>query len=183
MIYEAINCIRTQLRTILPTADIGSISELNSGSGNPTSEPDILISLINVEENRISRENRNHIQAGGVILEKNPAVHLYLTLLFSAVKSNVSYEFALQNLQKVILFFQGKSLFDHENSPDDLHTSIEKLVLEMVTMNIEQLNNTWSIHGGKYYPSVIYRATMVTLDSVSPRTASLVKTINTNYVK
>jgi hypothetical protein len=183
MIYEAINCIRTQLRTVIPTADIGNIAELSSGNNNPTADPDILISLINVEENRISRDNRNHIQAGGVVLEKNPAIHLYLTLLFSAIKSHVSYEFALQNLQKVILFFQGKYLFDHENTPDDLPDAIEKLILDMVSMNAEQLNNTWSIHGGKYYPSVIYRVTMVTLDSISSQPASLVRTVQTNYVK
>src|SRR5690348_1609570 len=120
MIYEAINCIKTQLKTVVSSTDIGNVAELSSGSSNPTSDPDIMITLMNIEENRMSRDNRNHVQANGVVLEKNPAIHLYLTLLFSAIKSHASYELALENLQKVILFFQGKYLFDHENTPNDL---------------------------------------------------------------
>jgi hypothetical protein len=44
---------------------------------------------------------------------------------------------------------------------------IEKLILEMNSLNFDQLNQLWSIIGGKYQPSVVYRMRMVTVDSVT----------------
>jgi len=181
MIYQAINCIKNQLRTVIPDTDLGNIGELTSGSGGPSSDPDIMISLINIEENRISRDPRHYVQSGTQVLMKNPAVHLNLTLLFTAVKSASAYESALENLQKTILFFQGKYVFDQLNTPDDLDPGIEKLILEMVSMNTEQLNNIWSILGGKYHPSVVYKVRMITIDSVSPDGAMLIKEIESAY--
>lgn len=184
MIYQAINCIRGQLRTFIAdvNTDIGNIGEWTSTSGT---DPDIMISLINIEESRISRDPRNYVQSvtplGIQGLAKNPAMHLNLTLLFAAVKSASSYETALESLQKVILFFQGKYVFDHINAADDLDQKIEKLILEMVSMNTEQLNNIWSILGGKYHPSVVYRVRMVTLDSVSDQPVKFITEIDAGY--
>ncbi|HKZ66673.1 MAG TPA: DUF4255 domain-containing protein [Chitinophagaceae bacterium] len=180
MIYQAINLIKNQLRTVIPATEIGSISESTNGTGSSSTDPDILISLINIEENRISRDPKNYVQSGSQILLKNPAVHLNLTLLFTAIKSATAYEPALENLQKVILFFQGKYVFDHINTPD-LDPGIEKLILEMVSMNTEQLNHIWSILGGKYHPSVVYRVRMITIDSVSPQGGMIIKEIEANY--
>lgn len=180
MIYQAINSIKNQLKTAITATEIGSVSESTNGTGGSSADPDILISLINIEENRISRDPKNYVQAGSQILLKNPAVHLNLTLLFTAIKSATAYEPALESLQKVILFFQGKYVFDQLNTPD-LDPGIEKLILEMVSLNMEQLNHIWSILGGKYHPSVVYRVRMITIDSVSPQGGMVIKEIEANY--
>ena len=96
MLYEAINCIKTELRRVIPAADIGNINNIISGTGNTTNDPPILISLINIEENRISRDPKNYIHSGSQIQPKNPAVHLNLTLLFTAITTVRGYEFALK---------------------------------------------------------------------------------------
>src|SRR3989337_245377 len=98
MIYQAINLVKNQLRTVIPATEIGSISESTNGTGSSSTDPDILISLINIEENRISRDPKNYVQSGSKILLKNPAVHLNLTLLFTAIKSATAYEPALENI-------------------------------------------------------------------------------------
>ncbi len=174
MLYEAINCIKTELRRVIPAADMGNINDIISGAGNATNDPPILISLINIEENRISRDPKNYIQSGSQIQLKNPAVHLNLTLLFTALTSVRGYEFALKNLQDVILFFQGKYVFDQINTPD-MDPGIEKLIMEMVSLNTEQLDHIWSILGGKYFPSVVYKVRMITIDSVSPQGGGIIK--------
>jgi hypothetical protein len=180
MIYQAINSIKNQLKTAIPATEIGNVSESVNGTGSSSTDPDILISLINIEENRISRDPKNYVQSGSQILLKNPAVHLNLTLLFTAIKSATAYEPALESLQRVILFFQGKYVFDQINTPD-LDPGIEKLILEMVSMNTEQLNHIWSILGGKYHPSVVYRVRMITIDSVTEQQGSIIKEIETKY--
>lgn len=182
MIFEAISCIEKALNDNLPPirsikGNIGDIIAANKAGV----EDDIVISLINIEENRISRDPRNYIKSGTDMLLKNPAVHLNLTLLFSAIRTDGNaYEGALQNLQAVILFFQGKSVFDHTNTIG-LDPGIEKLLFEMVSVNTEQLNNFWAILGGRYQPSVIYKMRMITIDSVTDQHGSLIKEIETNY--
>jgi hypothetical protein len=181
MIFQAINIIRTELNSggVL-TAELGNIVEILSSENNNGTNADIIISLINIEENRISRDPLNYQKKNEDIFFKNPAVHLNLTLLFTSFKNQAGYGLALQNIQDLILFFQHKYVFDHSNT-GGLDSGIEKLILEMVSLSFEQLNQLWSILGGKYQPSVIYRMRMVTIDSVTDFKGSVIKEIETHH--
>ena len=186
MIFPAIDLIKSELNVDLAThtvsSDVGNISEIISGTGgngnNGTS--DIIISLINVEENRMSRDPRNYRKSGSDLTYKNPPVHLYLTLLFTALTSVSGYEKALQNLERVISFFQKRYVFDHSNV-NNMNEGIEKLVMEMVSINLEQLNHLWSILGGRYQPSVVYKMRMVTIDNEDGIDGTVIKEIETKY--
>jgi hypothetical protein len=177
MIFQAIDCIQKQIDPTVHTA-AGNIAEIVSGTNN--TDADIIITLINIEENRVSRDPRNYLKSGTNLFLKKPAIHLYLTLLFTALRSETAYGLALQNLQKVVQFFQGKYVFDHNNTTD-LDVGIEKLILDMVSLNTEQLNNVWSILGGKYQPSVIYKMRMITIDSITDQQGSFIKEMESNY--
>ncbi|AFD07213.1 DUF4255 domain-containing protein [Solitalea canadensis] len=183
MIFPAVNIIQQELSNELSsfpvTVDLGNITEIVNDLSNGANS-DIIISLINIEENRISRELDYYVKKDNTILKKNPAIHLYFTLLFTSVKPTSAYGMSLQNLQHVIEFFQKKFVFDHSNTPA-LHPNIEKLILEMVTLNLQQLHEIWSVLGGKYYPSVMYRVRMVTIDSITDMEGPPVKEIILNF--
>ena len=179
MMFSAINLIRTELNSDGIPAEAGNIGEIVAGNA-VNNNADIIVSLINVEENRVSRDPRNYIKSGTELLLKNPPVHLYLTLLFTATRSGDAYGPALQNLQRVIQFFQGKYVFDHSNT-QGMDAGIEKLILEMVSINLEQLNHLWSILGGRYQPSVVYKMRMVTIDSLNGDQGDVIKEIETKY--
>lgn len=175
MIFQAIDTIRTELITGGVPAELGNIGEILAG-GSHGDDANIIISLINIEENRISRDPQNYARNGLDIKNKNPAVHLYLTLLFTSVRHEGGYGKALEIVQNTIAFFQKKYVFDHANTPS-LDAGIEKLILEMVSLNMEQLHQLWSMLGGKYHPSIVYRMRMVTIDSVSEIDGQLIKEI------
>ena len=179
MIFQAIDTIRTELsNTGGVPSELGNIGEILAGS-NHGADKNIVITLINIEENRISRDPQNFVRNGMDIKIKNPAVHLYLTLLFTSVRHDDGYGKALESIQKTIEFFQKKNVFDHNNTT--LDTGIERLILEMISLNIEQLHQLWSMLGGKYHPSVAYRMRMVTIDSVSETDGHLIKEIEASY--
>jgi len=182
MIFPAIDIIRSEINSGgVITAELGNIVEiLSSDTNNIGTNADIIISLINIEENRISRDPLNYQKTNTDIFLKNPAVHLNLTLLFTSVRNEAGYGLALQNIQELILFFQRKYVFDHSNTAG-LDPGIEKLILEMVSLSFEQLNQLWSILGGKYHPSVIYCMRMVTIDSVTNQKGSVIKEIETHH--
>ncbi|POY37297.1 hypothetical protein C3K47_05905 [Solitalea longa] len=182
MIFSAVNCIQQELDNYLNgftvTVDVGNISELVNNIADANA--DIIISVINIEENRISRDPDYFKRRDNDIFLKNPALHLHLTLLFTSLKPSNAYGKSLENLQHVIEFFQKKYVFDHANTPT-LDSKIEKLIAEMVTLNLQQLNEIWSVLGSKYYPSVVYRVRMVTIDHETEDGGNLVKEIETKY--
>ena len=180
MIFSAMDIIRQELVNDGVNADLGNISEIINDINNNGQNADVIISLINIEENRISKDPNNYIRKGTGIIMKNPAVHLYLTLLFTSVRRAGGYGLSLQDIQNVIGFFQKKYVFDHSNTPA-LDINIEKLVLDMVSLNLQQLHEIWSVLGGKYYPSVAYRVRMITIDTIPETDGSLIKEVILNF--
>ena len=181
MIFPAVDIIRQELITNGVNAALGNISEIINDTAGSGVNADVIISLINIEENRISRDNNNYIRKDGGIIMKNPAIHLYLTLLFTSVRRTAgAYGLSLQDLQNVIGAFQRKYVFDHSNTPA-LNVNIEKLILDMVSLNLQQLHEIWSVLGGRYFPSVAYRMRLVTIDSIPDTHGPLVKEIELNF--
>jgi hypothetical protein len=182
MIFPAIDILRQELVNNGVNADLGNISEIINDFNNNAVNADIIISLINVEENRISRDPNNFMRKDSGIILKNPAVHLYLTLLFTSVRHAGGYGLSLQDLQNVIGVFQKKFVFDHSNTPA-LDPNIEKLILDMVSLSLQQLHEIWSVLSGRYFPSVVYRVRMVTIDSVTDQSGPLIKEIEADYTR
>jgi hypothetical protein len=181
MIFPALDIIRSELTNAGIAAELGNIGEIladNSSGG----DENIFMSLINIEENRTARDPQNFVRNGSDILMKNPAMNLYLTVLFTSIRPVGGYGLALQNLQQVIQFFQSKYVFDHFNT-EALDPGIDKLILEMVNLNLEQLQQVWSVLGGRYHPSVVYRMRMITIDSITDQTGPLVKEIEIHHRK
>lgn len=181
MIHPALDIISSELKDHGIDAELGNVGEILSGTGNNHgSNADIIISLINIEEDRVARDPQHYLKRDTGILLKNPAVHLNLTVLFTSVRHEGGYGLALQNVQEVIQFFQAKYVFDHFNTPN-LDEGIEKLVLEMLSFNMEQLQQLWSMLGGKYHPSVAYRMRMITVDSVTDTSGPLISEIEARH--
>ena len=185
MIFQAIDILKQELNLNLTSplikSDYGNISEILNDPNNNGSDADIIISLINIEENRISRDPHNYVRKlDGSIVLKNPAIHLYLTLLFTSIKRE-GYGIAIKNLQAVIGYFQKKFVYDHANTPG-LDAGIERLILDMVSLNLQQLHEIWTVLGGRYFPSVVYRMRMVTIDNIDDgKPGPLITQIETDY--
>ena len=126
-----------------------------------------LLALVNVEEERVLREQlpeRVFLNGNHVLLE--PHVKLNLHLIFAARHSK--YQHALHYLSHVLKYFQAHPSFTPDEYPG-LHPSIEKLNVELLSYGTEQLNHVWAYIGAKYLPSAIYRVRMVILQDSAPR--------------
>jgi len=181
MIFPALDILRLELTNAGITTELGNIGEILSDNGS-AGDDNIIMSLINIEENRVSRDPHNYFRSGTDIFMKNPPVSLYLTVLFTSLRPVTGYGLALQSLQQVIQFFQGKYVFDGANTAN-MDPGIEKLILEMVNLNLEQLQQVWSVLGGRYHPSVVYRMRMITFDSISEQTGALIQEIELQHRK
>ncbi|MBI3135504.1 MAG: DUF4255 domain-containing protein [Bacteroidetes bacterium] len=118
-------------------------------------------SLVNIEEERIGKTQTPYAPAvNGNSVKRNPPVKLNLYILFAA-NPNVdttmtNYEEGLKLISFIITFFQSKNYFTQANSPG-LDSQIEKLIVELYSLPVEQQNYLWGSLGAKYMPSVLYR--------------------------
>ncbi|MBR9997748.1 MAG: DUF4255 domain-containing protein [Cyclobacteriaceae bacterium] len=143
-------------------AVLGNIARIIDGNENNEDEDSsgVIISLVNIEEDRISKNPDGIYRQVDKVIKSNPEILVNLYVLFSANTSD--YITALNRISSVIQCFQSNNFFTSDSFPS-LVKEIEKLHLELYTMNFEQINHLWSTLGGKYLPSVLYKVKLVTI--------------------
>ncbi len=75
-----------------------------------------------------------------------------------------SYPEAFKFLSRTIGFFQKNHVIDHQSAPE-MDVRIEKLILDIENLSIQDPSNLWGALGGKYLPSILYRIRMVAFDA------------------
>jgi len=145
----------------LSLVTLGNVAYAGDSTKDDTIGDKVLISLVNIEEDRISKSHENAVRTPNGVSYRNPKIHLNLYVLISANRND--YLEALKNISFVVQFFQYRNVFDHANNPD-LPIKLEKLICDLCTFNFEQSNQLWSMLGGKYIPSVLYKVRLVHIE-------------------
>src|SRR4030095_1616820 len=101
-----------------------------------------VISLVNVEEDRISRHQEIFTKTFSGTTDPRPPVLLNLYVLF--VMNQRNYETAVRWLSYIIRFFQHQPVFTPLTHPL-LNSGIQQLNVDMHTLNFEQSNQLWSM--------------------------------------
>jgi hypothetical protein len=120
----------------------------------------ISLLLINIEEENTLRppDLYRRTTASGTQHTVQPEIRLNLYVLFVARYSQ--YEDALHGLSHIIRYFQNHRMFTHTDAPT-LSENIERLVIELITLPLNQQNEVWNALHIAYHPSVLYKVKMV----------------------
>jgi hypothetical protein len=149
----------------LPRVVLGNAARAYDTDAPPTGADPItnraMISLVNIEEDRVSKQQENYVKTDVSTKFKCPPLFLNLYLLISINRNN--YAQSLTWLGHIMQFFQFQNVFTPVSHPA-LDPKIQKLIVELYSLNFEQINHLWSTLGGKYLPSVLYKVRQVTLD-------------------
>ncbi len=185
MIDKALYFLRQEVNTYLKlkTGDDNkiSLSAIVNQSGTEVAPHNSAgMMLVNVEEERAYRnKGPQAVSTKGYYSFKNPELSLNLYVLFFA--NHNDHKEALVLLSYIVQSFQGKNVFDNQESPQ-LGTDIEQLVVDLYSLSFEQQNQLWASLGAKYIPSVIYRVRMLVVDeNKSTRIAPAIGGINAGY--
>jgi hypothetical protein len=183
MITKALEVITEELNIFLSrkvsryrNADTAILSDLVDQEGkfiiiadekNP--RDNLILTLINVEEETIGKSQVPYIRnLDHSINLVNPDIKLNLYVLFSAfsnMEASERYGNCLGLVDYVVRFFQAKSVFNHQNTPN-LNPEIEKLIAELICPTFEQQNYLWGSLGAKYMPSVLYKIRMLNIREI-----------------
>lgn len=162
-----------KLRTGSPTVDrVFLTSVATEGGGVVIPNKSLGVSLINIEEDRVYKDQKSTIiNNRGNVERLNPEIKLNLYVLISANFQDTDsedsindYAEGLKQLSWIISYFQAKNVFTPENSPKlaNFDSNLTKLVVELYSYSFEQLYNFWSVVGAKYLPSVLYKIRILT---------------------
>jgi hypothetical protein len=193
MISHALTIVVNELKTHLDSAyvsnnplvpniptDVG-LGNIAEGLGTGITEVHrniINLSVVNIKEEK-TLKNLPHYVRNDVTLTtryENPPVFLNFQILITATHTN--YTDALSALSRVIRFFQFKNVFTQDNvAPSSIESSLAgappmnpldqlvvfKLIFDLYSPTMEEVNHLWGTLGGKQYPFVLYTLRMLDL--------------------
>lgn len=123
------------------------------------------ISLVNLEEEKTTKNNSPYQRNGDALQIAEPPMDLNLYVLFGFKFKD--YSTGLIHLSKTIERFQGKKHYSAGNQSvaNPFPQSIDRLIFDHVNLNLEELNHLWGVLGGAYFPSVLYKVRLVSIQA------------------
>lgn len=168
-----------------PFAVLGNVAKLEGSTStqNAGLQKQVVFTLVNISEETTLRNNPYFVARGESLVKRNPTVYLNLYVLISCADD--IYEEGLNKISKVVSFFQRKYVFTADTTALSFPVDeIDKIILDLHSLNIEQLNHLWGILGGKYHPSVLYRLRLLPVQvdegSEGPQVKEIKTTENAN---
>ena len=175
MIYQTLEIIKDQVSNYLEhkTTDanlvvLENVSKHDDPDNNTMSDK-VVLSLLSIEEETTLKNHPNVKFENGETIYKNAPVNLNVFALFSANRN--TYTRSLAAISLIIEFFQSKKIFTQVNTPlnpaipalDDIKEF--RFITELYTPTFEQLNYIWGTLGGKALPNVLYKISIVKIES------------------
>ena len=150
-------------KNVVGTTESDIIEFISTSNNDPVSFTNDKITpfLINISEDRKFRnpDQYSGVVRNGIRTQTNPEIRIELLILF--VSKFSKYDQALKFLSHVIKFFQVNRVFNPLNSPQLSDESIEKLVVELISIPLEEQNQVWHSLNTSYLPSVLYRVRLL----------------------
>jgi len=155
---------------------LGNLAEgiTSAGGSGGIARGKLIFSVVNIKEEK-TLKNLPHIVRNDITLRatyENPPVFLNFQILITA--TDAGYNNALLMLSRAIRFFQSKNVFTQDDvSPASISTNAPpnaldrldsfKLIFDLYSPSMEEVNHLWGTLGGKQYPFVIYMMRMLDL--------------------
>jgi hypothetical protein len=176
-----------------PTAQFGNPAEGFLAEKGGMTRDALNFTVVNIREEKSLKNSPNYFRddARLKVVYENPPVFLNFMILITAPHD--SYSNGLLLLSRVIRFFQLQNVFTQEsvdpqslteNAPINELDRLEsfKLIFDLYSPTLEEVNHLWGTLGGKQYPFVIYWMRMLDLKFQGvPREGELIKEIVTDF--
>lgn len=162
--------------SVPPQVGLGNLAEgIATSTGSGLSRNMLYLSLVNIREEKTLKNLPNRVRDDSSlkVTYENPPVYINFLILITA--THTEYINALSALSRAIRFFQFRNVFTQDNvAPDSISTSsvpihpldrLEsfKLIFDLYSPTMEEVNHLWGTLGGKQYPFVLYMLRMLDL--------------------
>lgn len=189
MLHQTLTYIKDYLARAFKRMDKDDQTQIEIGAvdKDDTRNADLLITLLNIEEERATKQqlpyryNGDRVQSVGEevsVTRVNPEIKLNLYVLITSQAPD--YGEALKKISQVIGIFQQKYLF----TDDDLkeYPKLERLAFDLYSISLEQSNSLWQTLGTKMMPYVMYKIRMLTVQADIPAAVKVVEVVQVKDV-
>lgn len=158
--------------------ELTNVATLNDGDNFMQEKSSMILSLVNIEEDRTLKNQTLYKEYSGngntIEKYKKPSQNLILSLLFTSYnKDQAKYAEGLDKLEYIIKCLQYNNVFYYDSTnlveqtevSENQAKSMNKIILDMVSLKSEHLNQMWSYLGGRYMPSVLYSMRMIRIQN------------------
>ena len=134
----------------------------------------MILSIVNIEEDKTLKNQSLYKEYSGngnsIDKYKKPSQNLILSLLFTSYnKDQAKYAEGLDKLEYIIKCLQYNNVFYYDDLlfleqtevSENQAKTMNKIILDLVSLKSEQLNQMWSSLGSRYMPSVLYSMRMI----------------------
>lgn len=203
MISHALTIVMNELNKHLTDAYQATSSQVRLGnlaegfaaaSGTGNARDLLYLSVVNLKEEKALKNIPAYVRNDTTlrVTFENPPVFLNLLVLLSATHEN--YTNSLVMLSRAIRFFQSKHVFTQDavapasittNAPMNALDQLEefKLIFDLYSPTLEEVNHLWGTLGGKQYPFVLYVLRMLDLKFKAVQSESgLITEVTTDVV-
>lgn len=128
------------------------------GNINKENKNKVVLSITNFIQEKNSQYATKMSSTAAYINARDKLLSYHVDLLITASYDN--YLASLDFLSTAHNFFQEKAVFTPQNSPG-LPLHIQKVSLEAMVLNYQEMESLWSMLGARYMPSVLYKIVIV----------------------
>ena len=185
MIDTVLDDIVKKLNDYIDTAEpdvvLGNISLIDAYHDNSALTDDkVIASVVNIEQERSLRNlpfrrtvnDQNGVPHG---VEREPEIYLNIYVVFGSNKK--TYKTGLLRISQVISFFQKKYVYTPVDLPSLTSLNVDKLIFDIYSTGFDELSQLWSVMGGKYIPSVVYKMRMAMIQADEEKGAGIISEI------
>lgn len=151
--------------------DVSIHDKSAEGGGEELFHDKVMLTLASVEEENALRNNYPIREVGTSFVKEKSAVYINAYLLFAAKYD--SYVTSMQAISQVISCFQSNRRISITVNGEE-----QDAIINLHNLGFENLNNLWTVMGGRYLPSVIYKARVLMFQQAPPVSGSLITDIH-----
>lgn len=138
----------------------------HDGSVNEAIRNKVVMTLYNITRENVVSTYTPTKGGGDGFAVVNPPIYIDLHLMFMANFPANTYSDGLSAISSIISFFQQNPWFSQSNAPD-LGPEIDKITLEMSSLDPVEVNYVMGMLGTKYLPCVFYKLRMLPFASTA----------------
>lgn len=182
MLSHALTIVTNELNKHLKdaygdTTDLSALGNIAEGFGEGASNLErgvTYLSVVNIKEEKALKNVPTYVRNDVTLTASYENPPAFLNFLILVVVTHKKYLDALLGLSRAIRFFQSRNVFTQDNvapgsitqgQPVNLLDQLEsfKLIFDLYSPTMEEVNHLWGTLGGKQYPFVLYKLRMLEL--------------------
>lgn len=134
----------------------------------------IIMSIVNIKEEKTLKNLPNYVRNDVTLRATYENPPIFLNFMVLIVATHTVYANALLVLSRVLRFFQSQNVFTQDSvapssisvdAPNNMLDQLTefKLIFDLYSPTMEEVNHLWGTLGGKQYPFAVYNMRLLDL--------------------